>query len=258
MKKIIFLILFIPSLSFGQKIVSLWYVEKDTIVHGQNTYAAIKFSYAGGFTMSDTIRIYFNNGIGQPFEVFKMSVYYADTITRKSDGTTWLYYNVPMAYSPGNFHLIVGGSTSQETMYLRSALPDISLKTWSSLTDTTRQAFGLTIDYTFMPTNQDTIKISIGDSVVFKGLYQKAFSFPIPNFNTSAVYNLTIGGYSGYLSINVTKPNHIISGLFDPIVNSKTATRYYNMQGEEIQKPTEGCYIWKSENGASGKSCLVN
>lgn len=258
MKKIIFLLVFIPSLSFGQKIIGLWYVEKDTVVQGHNTYAAVKFQYTGGFTMSDTLRIYFSNGIGQPFEVFKMSVYYADTITRKADGTTWLYYNVPMSYAPGNFQLIVGGSTSQEAMYLRSAMPDISLKTWSSLTDTTGQAFSLTIDYTFIPTNQDTIKISIGDSVVFKGLYKKSFLFSIPNFATSAIYNLTIVGYSGYLSLNVTKPIHVVSGIYSPLNINSMKFYYYNINGEEIKKPTEGFFIWRSESGLSGKSFIEN
>jgi hypothetical protein len=263
MKTIIFLLAFLPLVSFGHT-VSFWYTKSDSLVQGEQSYLAIKYDAISNYSATDTLLIKLLCSVNCPSTgtpVFKISMMDLDTITKHPDGTTWIYFTVPLNYTIGNSLISMTWGANDPSVYIRSKNPDASLVSWTSgntpygLNDTTGESFSLSIDYTFKPSNTDTLKILIGDSIVYKGLYKKSLALNIPYFTASNSFNLTMIGSADYLALNITKPNHV-SGIFDPISTRNQEVHYYNIQGEEISKPTEGFYIWKTSSG-SGK-CFIN
>lgn len=257
MKKIIFLLVIFPLLSFGQKTVNFWYFQNpnDTIPISDSAWVSFKYT---NMTPADTLRLGIQHILSDGsstagIEILKVAFAKIDLIPTEPDGTTKLYIKIPN-YTLGKTELYhnYAGVDTRPVFFIRSNVPDITPVSWSTLNDTTQQAFSLMIDYTFKSTNQDTIQILIGDSVVYKGLYKKAFYFQIPNFNSSGTYNLTIIGWNSFLPINVIKPTHVISGLFPNTVIERETIHYYNIQGQEIQRPDRGFCIWKTQN-RSGK-----
>lgn len=82
-------------------------------------------------------------------------------------------------------------------------------------------------------------------------------------------FNMPSSYLSGKFSINISltpsraigliKNPSVVSGIFDHFkFNQKVEIKYYCEQGIEIEKPTEGFYIWRSSNGLSGKSFLID
>jgi hypothetical protein len=272
MKKIIFLLAMLPFLSFGQGggQIYFWYTKSDSLSQGENSYVAIKYdnSYSfdsRGFTYAsvDTlqVRIFCSSNCDPSGAlVYKLSLADLDTITKHSDGTTWIPFTVPLNYNIGNSKISITWCSTFPPVFVRSKTPDVYIASWTSgntpygLNDTTGESFSLAIDYTFEPSTTDTLKILIGDSIVYKGLYKKSLIFNIPYFVASNSFNLTIIGSADYLALNITKPNHV-SGIFDPISTRNQEVHYYNIQGEEIYKPSEGFYIWKTQYG-SGKKII--
>jgi hypothetical protein len=257
---LIILLLLLPFLSFGKKVAIVEYIEKDTLTQGDRTFVCLKYD-PEYFSSSDTLRLTLRNiTASQSIEVLKMSFTDINTLPTSVDGYKWIYYTIPSNYTtlPGTLLLVnyyYHGQYSAIGLFIRSSTPDISIKTWSSSIDTTQQPFAMTIDYTYHPTFMDSLKILIGDSVVYHGIYQKSLAFNIPDFNSSSTYNLTIIGCTDYVPLTISKRNSLVSGLFSPITNHKGAVYYYNEQGMEIDKPEHGFYIWKTHN-SSGKSYI--
>lgn len=82
------------------------------------------------------------------------------------------------------------------------------------------------------------------------------------DFKVKMNFDLPTGNYKIQVSFapanNMSYVNNgsIVTGIKDSVIHIDYAIRYFNLQGIEIEKPSEGLYLWKSENGESGKSFI--
>jgi hypothetical protein len=259
MKKIIFILMLLPLLSFGQytgfqNVGVFNFPINDTITQGDSVSIDIKYSITN-MGQPDTLKIQLYPALNFICSIPANTIF---AIPSNSDGTRTIKFKLPLSSPVGSARFYLRYDLNPVNFYIRSKSPDISITQLDNTIDTTGQDFSLKIDYTFLPKTSDTLKIFIGDSLVYKGVYTKSLiSFHIPYFNYSNTYPLTITGWIGSESVNITKPSHTVSGIFDPIATHNQDVHYYNEQGTEIQKPTEGFYIWKTKNGHSGKGFVV-
>jgi hypothetical protein len=273
MRTLILLLSLITSVAFAQNksgYVSYWYTKSDSLVQGEQTYVAFKYVALVNFSSTDTLSIQVGNdpyivGQSSSFEAFKINVKYLDTIPKQSDGTTRVYFTIPSNFTIGNAKITLTYCTTSPAIYVRSATPDITMISWKSgntnfgTNDTTGESFSFVIDYSYKPVFGDKLLVMVGDSIVYKGVYSKKVNIKIPLFPSSGNYNLSITGWNSFLTLNITKPSHVVNSIIDPINNpTNIPIHYYNIQGLEIEKPSKGLIIWKTETGESGKIFLSN
>jgi hypothetical protein len=241
----------------------IWSISVDTATNGQTVNFTAKFNNPSGWQSTDSLRIS-ATGPNYTFPyVFKMKASDALALPTNPDGTTSFSFMVPNNSNLGKWMKLYPQSATHmplDSIYIISSTPDITYKGSSSYNDTTGQTFHFTIDYTFLPTNQDTLRAYLGDSLIYKGLYVNIINAHVPYFNSSGNYKLTIEKWNGYDLISVTKPNHtVVNGIIDPINNpTNIVIHYYNIEGLEIEKPSKGLFIWKTETGESGKLYIIN
>lgn len=263
MKKIIFLLALLPLLSYGQytglqNIGVFNFPINDTITQGDSVSLDIKYSIVA-IGQPDTLKIELYPALNVIAKIPANSIF---TIPVNSDGTRTIKFKLPDLSPVGSARFYINSNNGFDLnpvyFFIRSKTPDVSLVSWANPIDTTGQEYSLTLKYTFIPKTTDTLKIFIGDSVVYKGSYTKSLiSFHIPNFNSSIDCELTIEGSIGVIDMFITKPNHSVSGILNPLHYNNEEIHYYSETGLEIPKPDNGFYIWKS-NYRSGKSFVIN
>ncbi len=118
-----------------------------------------------------------------------------------------------------------------------------------------------TFTYTFPADMQNPFIIQIGGMEVYNGTIQswidEGFSIHLVlpvmiHPNPNRVFEVWVNEFhSSNLKIAPLK----ITSIINPLDSAEKIT-YYTFQGLKIEQPSNGLYIWKAENGESGKIYL--
>lgn len=121
-----------------------------------------------------------------------------------------------------------------------------------------------TFTYTYPQDANNPFLIKIGNYVAFDGTLQDwldtGFSIhtilPLLAPNTSGP---PANKYAYPVSLNGVDKTYIrimpkvTTSIINPLEEKDIKISYYTIQGLKVEKPIEGLYIWKAENGESGK-----
>ena len=263
MKKLILIFLLFPLFSFAANpTMNIWYVSHDTITQLSEMSISVKGYYN---TSTDTGRVYMKNQLtSKMIEVYKVNLY--DLFSAQPTGynsTHVLTFIVPTSCK-GNTPVSVTYNSDPRVwnIFVRSYTPDLAIKGLGVFSGDSAFSTFIKVGFTYEPKTTDSLELFFDNELYKKIALTDLLSDSIVDFTvdkspgqhrltTNYILN-TPTSYLDYTIKDAVKTS-IINPLSPPI-NLKIT--FFNIQGLEIEKPNEGIYLWKSENGESGKSFI--